>query len=179
MSDHTASVWESWIAANASRFLLFARQQTRSDHDAEDVLQDALVESWERGGGRPEAALVFATIRRRAIDRGRRHDRRARREEAAAPENDVWFDSAVHDPEGALPKVSVTRTSGVDQGCAVGALRLNDLKWQAKLDFNLIFRERSVIPVSASRARRRAPLGRRGAGAAARSRRDWRRRGAG
>ena len=110
MPDHNSADWESWIAANAARFLLFARQQTRSDHDAEDVLQDALVESWERGGGRPEPALVFATIRRRAIDLGRRHDRRARREEAAAPENDVWFDSAVQDRETAMLLEEAVRT---------------------------------------------------------------------
>jgi len=110
LPDHTTSDWESWIAENAARFLLFARQQTRSDHDAEDVLQDALIESWERGGGRPESALVFATIRRRAIDLGRRHDRRARREEACAPENDVWFDSAVHDRETAMLLEEAVRT---------------------------------------------------------------------
>lgn len=110
MPDNTASDWESWIAENAGRFLLFARQQTRSDHDAEDVLQDSLIEAWERGGGRPEPALVYATIRRRAIDLGRRHDRRARREEAAAPENDVWFDSTVHDRETAMLLEEAVRT---------------------------------------------------------------------
>ncbi len=95
---------------NASRFLLFARQQTRGEQDAEDVLQDALVEAWQRTGGRPESALVFATIRRRAIDLGRRHDRRARREEASAPENDVWFDSAVADRETAMLLEEAVRT---------------------------------------------------------------------
>jgi RNA polymerase sigma-70 factor (ECF subfamily) len=110
MPDNASTDWDSWVAENAARFLLFARQQTRSDEDAEDVLQDALIESWERGGGRPESALVFATIRRRAIDLGRRHDRRARRELAAAPENDVWFDSAVHDRETAMLLEEAVRT---------------------------------------------------------------------
>ena len=36
-----------------------------------------------RADGRPEAALVYATIRRRAIDLGRRTERRTRREQAA------------------------------------------------------------------------------------------------
>lgn len=73
--------WNDWLAENAARFLLFARQQTRCEHDAEDVLQESLVESWRRVGGRPDAPLVFATIRRRAIDLGRSNDRRAVREQ--------------------------------------------------------------------------------------------------
>lgn len=76
--------WNTWLAGNAGRFLLFARQQARCLHDAEDILQEALVESWRRSGGKPEAALVFTTIRRRAIDLGRRTDRRAHREQASA-----------------------------------------------------------------------------------------------
>ena len=92
--DHTESPqdWRTWLEANARRFLLFARDQTRSEADAQDVLQDALVEVWRRGGGRtPDHALVFATIRRRAIDLARRNDRREFREQAA-PE---WFQSSV------------------------------------------------------------------------------------
>lgn len=86
MSSSTSAAtndWNAWLAENASRFLLFARQQTRCGQDAEDVLQDALVETWRRAGGRPESALVFATIRRRAIDLGRRTARRSHREEAS------------------------------------------------------------------------------------------------
>ncbi|MDB6077650.1 MAG: sigW 4 [Akkermansiaceae bacterium] len=80
-SSAPSNDWNAWLAENASRFLLFARQQTRCGQDAEDVLQEALVETWRRAGGRPEAALVFATIRRRAIDLGRRTDRRSQREQ--------------------------------------------------------------------------------------------------
>ena len=78
--------WRDWLRENGGRFLLYARQQTRSEGDAEDVLQDALVESWQRAGGMPDDALVFATIRRRAIDLARSTDRRAVREESAEPE---------------------------------------------------------------------------------------------
>ena len=88
--DHTASSnqWRTWLEASARRFLLFARDQTRCEADAQDVLQDALVEVWRRAQGRtPDAALVFATIRRRAIDLARRDGRRELREQAA-PE---WF----------------------------------------------------------------------------------------
>ncbi len=95
--DHTESPndWRAWLEASARRFLLFARDQTRSEADAQDVLQDALVEAWRRSGGRtPDHALVFATIRRRAIDLARRNDRRELREDSA-PE---WFQAAADEP---------------------------------------------------------------------------------
>lgn len=78
----TEQEWNEWLAQYASRFLLFARQQTRCCHDAEDVLQASLIESWKRSGAPPDPALVFATIRRRAIDLGRSNDRRRVREES-------------------------------------------------------------------------------------------------
>lgn len=82
--------WNDWLAEHAGRFLLFARQQTRCSQDAEDVLQESLVESWKRAGGQPDAALVFATIRRRAIDLGRSTDRRATREQEANSPTDLF-----------------------------------------------------------------------------------------
>jgi RNA polymerase sigma-70 factor (ECF subfamily) len=100
--DHTASPiqWRTWLEASARRFLLFARDQTRCEADAQDVLQDALVEVWRRGEGRtPDHALVFATIRRRAIDLARRDGRRELREQVAPD----WFHTSAaetaHDDE--------------------------------------------------------------------------------
>jgi RNA polymerase sigma-70 factor, ECF subfamily len=92
--------WRTWVEAHARRFLLFARDQTRCEADAQDILQEALVETWRRCGGKPpDPPLVFATIRRRAIDLARSNDRRLRREQAA-PE---WFcapvESAARDEE--------------------------------------------------------------------------------
>src|SRR5688572_4836296 len=58
----TPDDWRDWLRENGRRYLLYARQQTRAEADAEDVLQDALVESWQRANGVPEHALVFATI---------------------------------------------------------------------------------------------------------------------
>jgi RNA polymerase sigma-70 factor (ECF subfamily) len=84
----TPHSWRNWVEAHASRFLLFARTQTRCEADAQDLLQEALIETWRRRGGNPpDAPLVFATIRRRAIDLARSNDRRTRREQAS-PE---WF----------------------------------------------------------------------------------------
>ncbi|RYD35814.1 MAG: RNA polymerase sigma factor [Verrucomicrobiaceae bacterium] len=90
-ADDDDHEWAAWLAEHAARFLLFARQQTRCAADAEDVLQESLVETWRRARGRPETALVFATIRRRAIDLGRRTDRRLHREEAGAAPEAAWF----------------------------------------------------------------------------------------
>ncbi|MGC4013507.1 MAG: RNA polymerase sigma factor [Luteolibacter sp.] len=99
MADETPTTdWDTWLTANAGRFLLFARQQARCLHDAEDILQEALVESWRRSGGKPEAALVFTTIRRRAIDLGRRTDRRTHREERASAEVTHFTVSAGDEP---------------------------------------------------------------------------------
>ena len=90
------------MAKHAPRFLLFARQHARSEADAQDLAQEAVVESWERqrDGLPPPAALVFATIRRRAIDLARSDDRRANREDRIARETpSFWFDSEAEDRE--------------------------------------------------------------------------------
>lgn len=91
-SDSAAdNSWDAWLAEHGARFLLFARQQTRCGADAEDVLQESLVETWRRAKGRPETPLVYATIRRRAIDLARRTDRRVIREEASSQLDNSWF----------------------------------------------------------------------------------------
>jgi len=98
------SVWEQWLSEHASRLLLFARQQARCEEDAQDLLQDAIVESWHRQAdhGPPPLPLVFATIRRRAVDLARSSDRRANREASTVCETEpCWFDSSAEDRERA------------------------------------------------------------------------------
>ena len=101
--------WYVWLEANAARYLLFARSQARCEADAQDLLQDVLVEVWRRSAGRqPEDALVFRTIRGRAIDLGRRTDRRMRREQAARdwwqpPDGEVDRDAELEFAVQALP----------------------------------------------------------------------------
>lgn len=79
---NTSDVWQRWLAERADAFFLYARQQTRSVADAEDIVQDVLFETWRKAGGQPpDNALIYATIRRRAIDFARSADRRSAREE--------------------------------------------------------------------------------------------------
>jgi RNA polymerase sigma-70 factor (ECF subfamily) len=82
------SRFRPWLEEHGSKLLLFARQQTRSLADAEDVLQEALVKLARKveegtfvGGMDAWLAFVYTQIRREAIDLGRKDDRRRKREE--------------------------------------------------------------------------------------------------
>jgi RNA polymerase sigma-70 factor (ECF subfamily) len=94
--------WQRWVETQAPRFLLFARQQARCEADAQDLVQEAVLEACRRqtDAQPPPSALVFATIRRRAIDLARSEDRRSGRELAAVEPLPVsWFDTTVEDRE--------------------------------------------------------------------------------
>jgi RNA polymerase sigma-70 factor (ECF subfamily) len=98
----TEGNWRRWVEQNAPRFLLFARQKARSEPDAQDLVQEAVLEAAKRqlDGAPPPAALVFATIHRRAIDLARGQDRRLERELAVAEAAGTsWFDTTVEDRE--------------------------------------------------------------------------------
>jgi RNA polymerase sigma-70 factor (ECF subfamily) len=100
----TDAEWERWLNEHASKFLLFARQKARSESDAQDLMQESIVEAARRhsSSAPPPPALVFATIHRRAIDWGRREDRRSARELASAERAAIeWFDTSVEDREQA------------------------------------------------------------------------------
>jgi RNA polymerase sigma-70 factor (ECF subfamily) len=102
--DETAAQkdWERWLEEHAPGLLLFARQQSRCEADAQDLVQEAVVESWQRlGNGEPPAvAVVFATIRRRAVDWARSQDRRTSREAVAHAEIPIcWFDVSPEERE--------------------------------------------------------------------------------
>lgn len=100
--------WREWLQTHGPKFLLFARQQTRSEQDAEDIFQDALVKlskktnSGEFTGGQDAwQPYLYTQIRREAIDLGRKTDRRGRREQIVVEDknniskskNDPWFES--------------------------------------------------------------------------------------
>ena len=96
--------WQRWLREHATKFLLFARQKARSDADAQDLVQEAVVEAARRldEDSPPPPALVFATIHRRAIDLARRDARRTGRENAVMETAaEPWFDTSVEDRERA------------------------------------------------------------------------------
>ena len=93
---HSAQDWRAWFAENGARLRLIARQWTRSEADADDVLQEAFVRFWKHQRhlpGNPNA-LVVTSIRRSALDLVRRSDRRALREKAVGDDMDTvsWFE---------------------------------------------------------------------------------------
>lgn len=113
-SKPSASKWRAWLEVHGPKLLLFARQQTRSHQDAEDVFQDALVKLVEKiqsnefiGGEESWQPYLYTTIRRLSIDLSRRDDRRKRREDTVGTETgevaqetfDPWFDSESSDDE--------------------------------------------------------------------------------
>ena len=100
--------WREVLAEHGSRFQLYARQQARSDADAQDILQEALVKAWRASGGkeRLEVGFVYTYIRRVAIDWGRSHERRQRREQRSIkdsiwsePTPTVWFERTLETDE--------------------------------------------------------------------------------
>lgn len=89
------SDWQTWLDLHGPALLLFARQQTRDEPEAQDLVQDAIVESWRRMGadGPPDVPLVYATLRRRAVDAVRSRERRERREQLARElDQPGWFE---------------------------------------------------------------------------------------
>jgi len=109
-----ASAWSVWLEEKGPKLFLFARQQTRSQEDAKDVLQDALVKLVEKirngefvGGQESWLPYLYTAIRRLAIDLSRRDDRRKRREDNVGADMEdhqaeafhPWFDSESSDDE--------------------------------------------------------------------------------
>ena len=102
--------WAAWLQEYGARLLLYARQQTRSEADAEDVMQEALVQlvhavdSGSFQGGPPQwLSYAYTAIRHQAMDKGRREEVRkqyAEREQDGMQEgvaDEPWLHSAADD----------------------------------------------------------------------------------
>ena len=122
VGGHTLD-WQGWLRVYGPRLLLFARQQTRNSPDAEDVLQDALVKLAKKveqdtfvGGQEAWMPFLYTQIRREAIDRGRKDDRRRKREDHVVEdakglntvEGGNWFlDSNAGDEQAEMMELAV------------------------------------------------------------------------
>lgn len=110
----SVTAWRAWLEEHGPRLLLFARNQTRTQEDAEDVLQDAIVKLVAKirsnefvGGQEAWQPYLYTTIRRLAIDLSRKDDRRRRREQAVTSDAEAfqtksshpWFDAQGGDEE--------------------------------------------------------------------------------
>lgn len=106
------SEWREWLRMHGPKLLLFARQQSRSHEDAEDILQDAVVKLVDKvrtgefvGGSDAWQAYLYTAIRRLAIDLSRRTDRRKKREDIVSMEaaehvgKHPWFEGDSSDEE--------------------------------------------------------------------------------
>ena len=109
-----ASAWREWLQEHGPKLLLFARQQTRSQEDAQDIFQDALVKLVEKirtgefvGGQESWLPYLYTAIRRLAIDLSRKDDRRKRREDNVGADIEEesrdafhpWFEGGASDEE--------------------------------------------------------------------------------
>ena len=100
--------WSDWLAEHGSKLMLYARQQSRCEADAEDVLQTALVKTWKTHGRAPTPemiGLVYTNIRRCAIDLARSTDRRTNREQKVVADSGdpiAWFELPEDDESRAL-----------------------------------------------------------------------------
>lgn len=103
-----ASAWKEWLSSEGGRLLLYARQRTASQADAEDLLQDALIRLWgyqaERNYRPPDVALAYSVLRLCGMDQGRKAGRREKKHRKIVEfqaHDDHWLDPAVEESEEA------------------------------------------------------------------------------
>lgn len=98
--------WGTWLKEYGPRLLLFARQQSRSEEDAEDIMQEALVRLVQKhnegsfvGDQQQWLPYVYTSIRRIAMDYARSADSRTGREQMmyhdmeASQDANIWLRS--------------------------------------------------------------------------------------
>lgn len=114
--------WGRWLAEHGGHLLLYARQRTTCEADAEDVLQSALlklVQVVRSGGFRkgPEEwkAYAISCIRNAAIDLSRARARRQATAYAAAAEQSCVYEST--------PWLSCTSDAELRRRCIERVLR--------------------------------------------------------
>ncbi len=117
--------WAAWLKEFGPRLFLYARQQARSEADAEDIMQDALVQlvrAVEGGSFNGERSkwpsYVYTAIRHLAMDRGRREEAQSRnlqrfRDDLVSAEYEYpepWLQSSQDDEQLRLQMEALLRT---------------------------------------------------------------------
>jgi RNA polymerase sigma-70 factor (ECF subfamily) len=143
---HAGQDWRAWFAEHGARLRLIARQWTRCEADADDVLQEAFVRFWKHQRhlpGNPNA-LVVTSLRRSALDLLRRGDRRAAREKVVGDDMDTvtWFEPET-DPRLAALADSLKLLSDEQREVVV-------LKVWGDLTFDEIGEQLSISPNTAA-----------------------------
>lgn len=102
---HGNSEWEELWDKYGPKLLLFARQQTGSESEAEDIVQEAFVRYWRAREKEPDLSptLLFTMVKRVSIDHARKTRRRWQREsECCISEGEEpveWFADPVEERE--------------------------------------------------------------------------------
>jgi RNA polymerase sigma-70 factor, ECF subfamily len=79
--------WNLWLRQHLPAMVLFARQWTLNQPDAEDAVQTAFAEFWPRQEQVDDVlAFIYFRIRRRSIDLTRRQKRRTQYEARQSPQ---------------------------------------------------------------------------------------------
>jgi len=149
--------WKDWFAAHGPKLLFCARQWTRSQADAEDIVQEAFVRFWRHQrhlSGDPQALLI-TSIRRAALDHARRDTRRAAREEKA--ESGLEDRADVFEPVPGENAERRLELEGALQRLPVGQREVLVLKIWNELTFEQIA-ETLEIPLNTAASRYRYAL---------------------
>jgi RNA polymerase sigma factor (sigma-70 family) len=80
-----ADYWRQWMRRYGRALLLFARQWSSCQTDAEDAVQGGFVRFWQtRERARDQASYLYSCVRSAAMDIGRGERRRGNRERDSA-----------------------------------------------------------------------------------------------
>ena len=103
--EQTDGEWQGLWEQYGPKLLLFARQQTDRDSEAEDIVQEAFVRYWRARQQDPELtpALLFTMVKRASIDLARKSRSRSQRELESCLDDGaeplVWFADPVEEKE--------------------------------------------------------------------------------
>ena len=95
-----AERWRHWLERHGPALVLFARQWSASQADAEDAAQNGFLKFWKtRSRARDEVAYLYACVRGAAMDIGRGDRRRDQREVTAARSEISAFEPTIERAE--------------------------------------------------------------------------------